>query len=114
MFILSEGAERLLSSDLGNVGSFLVAALIVFALTPLQRFAERVAAVAMPNTQDTPEYATARKLQVYEAAITEALPDGIISEKERELFSRLRDSLGISETDADAIERELQANLARN
>jgi hypothetical protein len=107
MFALSEGAERLLSSDLGNVGSLIVAALVVFALTPLQRFAERVATVAMPNTEDTPEYAASRKLQVYEAALAEALPDGNISERERELLNRLRDSLGISASDADAIEGEL-------
>ncbi len=111
MFILSEGAERLLSSDLGNVASFIVAALIVFALTPLQRFAERVAIAAMPNTHDTPEYAANRKMQVYEAALTEALPDGNISERERELLNRLRDSLGISTADADAIEHELQEGL---
>lgn len=66
----------------------------------------------MPNTQNTPEYAVARKLQVYEAALTEALPDGIISERERELLNRLRDSLEIAESDADAIERDLQGNLA--
>jgi hypothetical protein len=107
MFVLSEGAERLLSTELGNVGSLIVAALVVFALTPLQRFAERVATVAMPNTEDTPEYAASRKLQVYEAALAEALPDGNISERERELLNRLRDSLGISASDADAIEGEL-------
>jgi len=107
MFVLSEGAERLLSSDLGNVGSLIVAALVVFLLTPLQRFAERVATVAMPNTENTPEYAASRKLQVYEAALAEALPDGNISERERELLNRLRDSLGISASDADAIEGEL-------
>jgi hypothetical protein len=111
MFVLSEGAERILSSDLGNVGSLIVAALVVFALTPLQRFAERVASVAMPNTENTPEYAASRKLQVYEAALTEALPDGNISERERELLNRLRDSLGISASDADAIQRELQKSL---
>ncbi len=52
-----------------------------------------------------------RKLQVYEAALTEALPDGNISERERELLIRLRDSLGISVVDADAIEGELQEGL---
>ena len=109
MFVLSEGAERLLTSELGNVGGLMVAALVVFALTPLQRFAERVATVAMPNTHNTPEYAASRKLQVYEAALTEALPDGNISERERELLNRLRDSLGISAFDADAIEIELQS-----
>jgi hypothetical protein len=34
----------------------------------------------MPNTQNTPEYAAHRKMQVYEAAVSEALPDGNISE----------------------------------
>jgi hypothetical protein len=67
--------------------------------------------VAMPNTENTPEYAMFRKLQVYEAALTEALPDGIISVRERELLDRLRDSLGISKSDADTIERELQEGL---
>jgi len=85
---------------------------VVFALTPLQRFAERVATVAMPNTQNTPEYAASRKAQVYEAAVAEALPDGNISERERALLVRLRDSLGISESDAGAIERELLSSPA--
>ncbi len=108
MFILSEGAERLLSAELGNVGSLMVAALVVFALTPLQRFAERVATVAMPNTQNTPEYKASRKLQVYEAALSEALQEGGISQKERALLVHLRDSLGISASDTEAIEAELQ------
>ncbi len=108
MFILSEGAERLLSAELGNFWSLIVAALVVFALTPLQRFAERVATVAMPNTQNTPEYKASRKLQVYEAALSEALQEGGISQKERALLVHLRDSLGISASDTEAIEAELQ------
>jgi hypothetical protein len=108
IFLLSEGADRFLSAELGNVAGLLAAGIVVFFLAPLQRFAERVASVAMPNTQNTPEYVAFRKLQVYEAALTEALPDGIISERERELLNRLRDSLGISISDADAIEGELQ------
>lgn len=40
----------------------LVAAAVVFLLTPLQRFAERVAIAAMPNTHNTPEYAVFRKM----------------------------------------------------
>ena len=107
-YLVSEGADRLLSSELGNFFGLLASALVVFFLAPLQRFADRVAGVAMPNTENTPEYAAFRKMRVYEAALTEALPDGRISERERELLNRLRDSLGISVADADAIERELQ------
>ena len=107
-YLVSEGADRLLASEFGNIAGLIASALVVFFLVPLQRFAERVASVAMPNTENTPEYAMFRKLQVYEAALTEALPDGKISERERELLNRLRDSLGISISDANAIEGELQ------
>jgi hypothetical protein len=112
MFVVSESTERLLSSGLGNVASFLVAAAVVFLLTPLQRFAERVAIAAMPNTHNTPEYAAQRKSLVYESAITEALQDGEISERERLLLVRLRDSLGVSESQADSIEHAVQTRFA--
>ncbi len=112
VFLLSEGADRFLSSELGNWAGLLAAALVIFFLTPLQRFAEGVASAAMPNTKNTPEYATFRKMQVYEEAISEAQLDGGISEKERALLIRLRDSLGISESDAETIEHELTTNLA--
>ena len=76
---------------------------------------EGVASVAMPNTQNTPEYAAHRKLQVYEAAVAEAVPDGNISDSERALLNSLRESLGIPAADADALEGELlksQAGIA--
>ena len=109
VYALSEGASRLLSSELGNVAGLLAAALVVFFLAPLQRFAERVASVAMPNTRNTPEYAAFRKLQVYEAAVAEALQGGDISAKERALLHRLRDTLGIAPADAATLEHDLQA-----
>ena len=46
-------------------------------------------------------------VQVCEAAVAEALPDGNISDRERALLNSLRDSLGISAADADALEGEL-------
>jgi hypothetical protein len=107
IFLISEGADRLLSAELGNFAGLFAAAIVVFFLAPLQRFAEGVATVAMPNTKNTPEYTSFRKMRVYEEAVSEAHYEGGISEKERALLVRLRDSLGISETDADAIEGEL-------
>lgn len=112
MFLISEGASQFLSAELGNVAGLLAAAVVMFFLAPLQRFAERVASTAMPNTNNTPEYAAFRKMQVYEAAINEAQAEGGISSKERALLVRLRDSLGISESDAEAIELELQSEQA--
>jgi hypothetical protein len=114
LYLVSEGADRLLSSELGSTVGLLASAIVVFFLAPLQRFADRVAGLAMPNTQNTPEYAAFRKLQVYEAALAEAQQEGGISSKERALLVRLRDSLGISETDAETLERELQAPCAND
>jgi len=105
-YLVTEGADRLLSSELGNWIGLLASALLVFFLTPLQRFAERIASFAMPNTQDTPEYAAYKKLQVYESALDEALPGGI-SVKERTLLNHLRISLEIATADAEALERDL-------
>jgi hypothetical protein len=79
--------------------------LLVFFLAPLQRFAERVASFAMPQTRNTTEYRTFRKFQVYQAALQDALPGGI-SEKERALLNHLRDSLGIGAEDAAAMESD--------
>ena len=112
VYVMSESASRLLSNELGNFAGLLAAALVVFFLAPLQRFAERVASAAMPNTHDTPEYAAFRKLQVFEAAIVDALPGGI-SDKERALLRRLQESLGISAADAAAIERDLQTRAGQ-
>ena len=109
VYVLSEGASRLLSSEFGNLAGLLAAAIVVFFLAPLQRFADRVASTAMPNTRNTPEYAAFRKLQVYEAALAEARQGGSISQKERALLERLRDTLGISAVDAETMERELQS-----
>ncbi len=110
MFVISEGASQFLSAELGNVVGLLAAGVLMFFLTPLQQFAERVASAAMPNTKNTPEYAAFRKMQVYEAAVSEALLEGGISAKERSLLNRLRDSLDVTESDADAIELDLQTN----
>jgi len=104
-YLVTEGADRMLESELGSWIGLLASAMLIFFLAPLQRFAERVATIAMPNTQNTPEYATYRKLQVYEAALAEALPGGI-SDKERALLNHLRDSLEVAPADAAALERD--------
>lgn len=107
IFLISEGADRLLAAELGSWAGLFAAAIVVFFLAPLQRFAERVAVAATPNTENTPEYAMYRKMQVYEEAVAEAHYEGGISEKERALLVRLRDSLGISKSVAEAIEADM-------
>jgi len=113
LYLITEGAEQILSSELGAWTGLLVAAALVFLLAPLQRFAETIVGAAMPNTLDTPAYSAFRKLQVYEAALQDASRDGGISEKERLLLDRLRESLGIGLDDAAALERDVAAEMKR-
>jgi hypothetical protein len=112
IFLISEGASTFLSAELGTIAGLFGAAVVMFFLTPLQHFAERVAATAMPNTNNTPEYVAFRKMQVYEAALIDAMSEAGISAKERALLVHLRESLGITVADAEAIESELQARTA--
>lgn len=109
IFLISEGASTSLSAELGKFAGLLEAAVLMFFLAQLQRFAERVASAAMPNTNNTPAYVSYRKMKVYEAAVADAWQNGAISPVERSLLIRLRDSLGIPEDDAKTIEHELQS-----
>lgn len=105
-YVVTEGADRLFESEFGTWIGLFASALLMFFLTPLQRLADSVSQAVMPNTADTPEYAAYKKLQVFEAALSDALPGGI-STKERALLNHLRDSLGIAAADAEALERDL-------
>jgi len=108
-YVVTEAADRYLAAEFGNWFGLLATAILVLFLTPLQHFAERVASLAMPGTNDSPEYEAYRKLQVFEAALRDALPGGI-SGKERALLNHLRDSLGVSPASAAALERDLVAD----
>jgi hypothetical protein len=57
----------------------------------------------LPNTNNTPDYKDDRKKHVYAEALAEAQwQDGVLS-RERALLNRLRDSLSISESEAEEI-----------
>jgi hypothetical protein len=112
VYFTTEAADRLLSQELGAWPGLAAAALIVYLLAPLQRLSERVANHVMPKTVSTPEYLAYRKMQIYEAALTEALGGDGISDKERAILTRLRESLEVSHDDARAMEDQLLARRA--
>ncbi|MDX1481301.1 MAG: hypothetical protein R3315_06485 [Woeseiaceae bacterium] len=112
-FVVSELATTILSNQLGAVLGVIVAGGLVFFLDPIQRAAERLASSAMPNTHDTPEYETYRKLQVYESAVQAALEDGHISERQRRVLDSMLQSMGIDAKVAEQLENDARAALAR-
>jgi len=106
-FLVSESATLFLSDYLGNTIGLIASALLIFAIAPLQRTAERVANRAMPGVQDTPEYASYRKLQIYAAALEGAYQDGEISSRERAMLDRVAQTLGLHPADVIAMEKDL-------
>ena len=108
-FVISEGIEILVAAELGDMWGLVAAGVALLLLKPLQAFADRVVSLLMPNTQNTVEYKSTRKAQIYGEAVAEAFAEGGISDKERNLLVRLRDLLELSESDAQTIEREVRA-----
>lgn len=108
-FVVSEGAATVLSDRLGTLAGLLATGLLVFALAPLQRSAERLANVALPAVQDTPEYRAYRKLQIYGEALADARSAGPITPVGRLALEKLRESLGLDVDEAAELESKLEA-----
>jgi hypothetical protein len=108
-FVVSEGAATILSDRLGTLAGLLATGLLVFALAPLQRSAERLADAALPAVQDTPEYRAYRRLQIYGEALTDARASGSVTPAGRLALEKLRESLGLDKEAAAELESELES-----
>jgi len=80
--------------------------LLLLVMRPLEAAAGRIANAAMPHVQDTDEYRTVRKREVYRAAVERALQDGEVSEKERDVLAALAQELGLGPKGALDVERD--------
>jgi hypothetical protein len=108
--VVSQLVQNVTSASYGAVAGAVVAALLLFALRPIEAAAGRLASATMPNVVPTPAYIHFRKMDVYRAAAVEVLADGTVSPKERRTLDSLRVQLGIALEDAKAIEAD--ASLA--
>lgn len=109
-FAASEGAQVLFADFAGSefvgVG---VAALLVFALAPLQRIGEQVADAAVPTEQAAAAAGTGSPEETYRQLVEQAWADGALERSERGLLDRARDSLGLDRETAARIEEEVIA-----
>lgn len=110
-FVVSQLAQNFLSQTGGLVLGGVVTGLVLFAIHPLQRFAEGLSDKAMPKTGATPEYLAFRKMEVYKAAVEELAVGGVTA-KERRALDALRGKLGIGVADAKAMEHDTVAARA--
>lgn len=110
-FVVSETAAALLGDRWGTYGGILGAGLLLFALSPLQAFAERVADRALPHVGDTDAYIATRKEHVYRATLEEMIADGAFSLKERRVLLRLQEMLELDAATTHRLEKELLGRM---
>ncbi len=104
IFLVSEGAQIVFGEDQAWLG-LAAGAGLVFALAPLSRFADTVAARAVPLTAPRADGPGA----IYKRQVLAAWSDGSISKKERTMLRHLREDLGLGAVEADAIERDAES-----
>ena len=109
-YLISEGANELLSDQLGGIIGFAASAMLTLFLTPLHKWADRFSSKLVSADIDEAGYSDARSLQMYNAAVEETLAYGEMGKSQIALLDRLRDSLNVSKDDADRLERSLNFN----
>jgi hypothetical protein len=108
-FTASELAQAFLSDKLGPYLGITAVGLLVFALAPLQRVAERLASAAVPDVASMQE---AERIQLYREQALAAWADGRLSAKEREILEVARRRLRIEVQQAHEIELDVSRRRA--
>ena len=109
-FLISEGASNFFTAWLGDLLGLAVAALMIFLLAPLHRWAEWISSTVVTHDTENEDYKTYRKLQMYSAAVEEALLIGEVTVGQLALLDRLQESLQLSKVDARRLELDLNLN----
>ena len=91
----------------GAIAAGLVAGIVLVLAPRLNKLGDKVANAAMPAVQPTTAYVTFKKLEVYRSAVEAAHETGGLTPKDRASLERLRAKLGLSASDAEAIEAEI-------
>lgn len=103
----TEIVSEVVTNEQGIWVGLAVTMMLVLALGPLQRVADKVADRAMPGVHDTPEYRSLRRTEIYEAAVRSALVDGVVTDREQDVLATLADKLALTSVEVLAVERSI-------
>jgi hypothetical protein len=104
VFVTVEAAAQTLSNNLSFGVGGVAAGILLFALHPLQRLAERVADQTVGRSKPIKDMDSRERHELYQEQAMIAWADGKLERKERLLLDRLREKLGLSVQDAARIE----------
>jgi hypothetical protein len=108
-FVVSQLIQNFTTEAMGTIGGAVAAGLLLFAITPLQAFAERLSRTAVPAKD--PKALEERKLEIYKAALEGAWQDGRLSGRERTVLTRLQLELGIANAESRRLQIQVRKSL---
>lgn len=115
-FVASALAQRYFEGTYGPILGLLAAGMLVFALAPLQRLADRIATAAVPLATATVAASAlpldARAERIYRRAVRAAIDDGTVTRAEEEHLAHIAHELGLTHLDALRIRRDEEAGGA--
>lgn len=107
-FIVSEGAQQFFAATaLGPWLGILAAGALLFALSPIQRLADRIAQAAVPGQGPTP-----RAEAAYKEMLRKFLSDGALSRDEEKALADLAGELGLDPGRAFELRDEVEDEVA--
>jgi hypothetical protein len=109
-FVIAQLAQNFLSTRYGWAIGGVAAGLLLFAIAPLQRVAERVADAAMPLTQDRVAPG-ADSVAMFRAAVEMAYADGVVSRAEEKGLAKLAGMCGLSYERALGVREDVERAL---
>lgn len=104
-FVAAEVAQSFFSTEYGYLTGGIAAGMMLFAISPLQRFAERLAQVDKVAADD-------KTAQVYREAVELTLADRTITAREERHLAHLAERLGLAAGQAMDIRLGVQESLA--
>ena len=112
LIVVAQLAQNFLSDAYGWAAGGLAAGLLLVALHPLQRAAERVADAAMPSVRDTTEWRDERKVALYRTAVRLALSDRSISRDKEMHLADLATQLGLDPRSALELRHGVESEIS--
>lgn len=103
-FATSKVVENLLNQRFGLLFGGISAGILLFALSPLEKFGHRIAHAVLPNVKAPGDLADDERLHLFAEQATLVWSDGTLGRRERKLLDNLRDRLGLAFEDAARLE----------
>lgn len=106
-FLASELAQQFFAQRYSALAGIAAAGTLVFALSPLQRAAERLAERAVPLTEPSRAHATSAG-EVYKSALRAAMRDGVITRREEKHLAEVARGLGLDPVEAHELRDQVE------